>query len=100
MPLCDECMTEQVSMVLKLQHSAAQRGALTLWTLFDHPKDYPNGFIARRFEVNKDGLVQATDHTLSAGPQPDELQDVFRKAGLVCVGRMSEDDPVIVETWI
>lgn len=24
--------------------------SITLWTVYDHPRDYPNNFVARRFE--------------------------------------------------
>jgi hypothetical protein len=98
MPLCNDCVAEQVRTVLQLQHNAAQRGALMVWTMYDHPKDYPDGFIARRFEVNMHGDVAPTDHTMMG--EVDDLQEIFRTAGLVRVSRQDDDDPVIVETWI
>jgi hypothetical protein len=37
--------------VLTAQSDAAKRGALAVWTVYDRPDDYPDGFIARMFEV-------------------------------------------------
>ena len=88
---------DHVLMVLQLQDNAAKRGQLTMWTIFDHPNDYPDTFVARRFEVGKQG-VQATDCTLF-GAAAVELQNVFREAGLIRVCRQPGDDPVILETW-
>ena len=28
---------------------------LAIWTVYDHPLDYPNDFVARRFEVDAGG---------------------------------------------
>ena len=46
--------------------------ALSMWTVYDHPSDYPRGFIARRFEVDGKGS-RATRDVLTS----DDL-DVLR----------------------
>jgi hypothetical protein len=85
---------ERVPFILQLNHNAAQRGVLAFWTVYDHPKDYPHGFCARR-------------HDVPGGPQDcylmaplEELRSVFEGAGLHCLPRAEGDDSKIVETWI
>lgn len=64
-----------------------------MWTVYDHPTDYPNGFIARRFTLDGPTSNTVTGATLEA----------VRAAipqGLVCLPRAGSDDKVIVETWL
>jgi hypothetical protein len=89
---------EIVRSVLQLQAREAKEGRLTMWTVYDHPDDYPDGFCARMHTVGKG--VTATPYMMGAGPRPDELREVFRAAGLHCIARQDNDDSVIVETWL
>lgn len=63
------------------------------WTIYDHPKDYPDKFVARKFVLDK-----PTDETITG----NTLDEVRRKLprGLVRFNRHETDDPVIVETWL
>jgi len=72
---------------------------LAMWTVYKHPKDYPNDYVARRFEVD------------ARGPRPTEsiiisetletLRDVLAfEMHLTPLDRNEGDDPVIVETWL
>jgi hypothetical protein len=72
---------------------------LSMWTIYDHPLDYPNGYIARRWKVG------------GPGPDPIPTSDTFAAAtldgvrallppGLTRLGRLPDDDPTIVETWV
>lgn len=70
---------------------------LSIWTLYERPRDYPEGYIARRFEV-RPGSSVATDDIRTA-PTLDALRKALPK-GLYCIQRNPEDDPVIVETWL
>jgi hypothetical protein len=65
---------------------------LSLWTIYDRPADYPDGFLARRFEND-----QPSDDVLVG--TLEALRRYFLERGLVCVTADPEDDPVIVETW-
>jgi hypothetical protein len=85
---------ELVQMVLIAQARAAQEGKLTMWTIYDQPKDFPGQIVARRHDVPGG----PTDHKM--GGDLDMLRDVFRGAGLVRVNRAKNDDVKIVETWI
>lgn len=67
---------------------------LSLWTIYDHPLDYPEYFVAREFHLDK-----ATTNVLIANSL-EELREGFRRAGMVPIPRDPSDDPVIVETWL
>lgn len=74
---------------------------LQMWTIYDHPIEFPTGYLARLWEVHPDGAV-ATGHTMSgAGDFGLHLMRRFmQQQGFVCLTRNEdEDDPSIVETW-
>lgn len=71
--------------------------ALHIWTIYDHPRDYSKGFIARMFVV-RDGYSGPTDITVT-GETLDEVRDKIPQ-GLYCMPRQEQDDPVIVESWL
>lgn len=73
-------------------------GQLLIWTIYDHPRDYPHAFVVRRSVI--DGPVPKADmqpwaltHTLDAARES-------LPPGLTCMPRQAGDDPVIVECWI
>lgn len=70
---------------------------LAMWTVYDHPADHPEGYIARLFEVTAEGAVP-TGHTMSG--QLEWIRMFMQSQGLACLTRNPDDDPVIVETWL
>jgi hypothetical protein len=80
--------------IIQSQHEASKRGALTIWTIYDRPKDHPDGFIARRFEAGHG----PTEDTLTG--ELEELRASFWKAGLMRLSRQTDDEPQIVESWV
>ena len=83
--------------IIKTQYDAAQRGALTIWTVYDRPRDHPDGVIARRFEILASKTV-ATDDTLTG--ELEDIRKTFWKAGLMKLSRQEGDEPQIVESWV
>jgi hypothetical protein len=70
---------------------------LELWTIYDHPADYPNHYVARKWLAGRGG-EEATSHVLM-----DTDLDLLRKKlppWLYCMPRQELDDPVIIETWV
>lgn len=68
---------------------------LRQFTIYDHPLDYPTGFVVREWLISAAGLTSGRAWrapTLDAARAliPDEL---------FCLPRDVTDDPVIVETW-
>lgn len=86
--------------IVVAQAKAAKQDRLAMWTVYDHPSDFPRGYVARRFEIGKglDG-PQPTDDVVGAGDL-QQLRDSLRHAGLVCLTRNEGDEPQIVETWL
>ena len=74
------------------------RDPLVVWTIYDHPKDFPEFFVVRPHRVMADGIVEAGEGY--ACPDIEVLREHMRQMGLVCLDRHPTDDPVIVETWI
>ncbi len=72
------------------------REVLSIWTVYQYPKDYPAQFVARRFESTNPPTA-TTDFFLA-----DDLNGIREQlpGGLHCLSREAGDDPVIVETWL
>lgn len=69
-----------------------------MWTIYDHPIDYPIGFIARMWMV-EGGREQWTPQILTSSRLAD-LRDKLRSKGLTPIPRAPADDATIVETWL
>jgi hypothetical protein len=70
---------------------------LSIWSVYDHPSDFPNLFVARRWLITP--LPVATKDIIVAA-NLNELRLMLERAGLVQLMRSPQDDPKIVETWI
>lgn len=70
---------------------------LAIYTVFDHPDDYPDVFIARKWLVFH-GVAVPTQEVVT-GPTLQSVRDQI-PAGLICFPRADEDEPTIVESWL
>ena len=75
------------------------RDVLSIWTIYDHPRDFPEGFVAREWTAKPGEESVPSDYALTA-PDIDILRERMLEMGLVCLTRMPDDDPAIVETWV
>lgn len=66
---------------------------LPIWTIYDHPIDFPVGFVAKLSILDK-----PTTKTLTAGSL--EALRCLLPAGLTCLPCSPEDAPVVVECWL
>jgi hypothetical protein len=82
-----------IEIILKAQAAAQRKAVLNIWAIYDHPKDFPDSYVARVFEYDKPTT------TIIKGTLP-RLRKSFRLCGLTCLTRSKDDDPVIVETWL
>lgn len=66
---------------------------LPMITIYKHPTDYPEQYVARVWDVNKPTRLVATAGSLEEVRQaiPEEMYNM---------GRQNDDDPCIVEVWI
>jgi hypothetical protein len=72
--------------------------ALAIWTVYDHPSDYPDRYVARCFEVDTDGTRPTGNILLSTSL--DTIRTAMRDMGLICMARWADDDANIIETWM
>ena len=71
---------------------------LSIWTVYDHPSDHPDIFVARRWIVGEGGH-RPTMETIGS-TDLERLRDELEARGLVCLPREPGDDPKIIENWI
>lgn len=71
---------------------------LIMWTVYDHPADFPDCFVARRWRVTADG-PQAMSQVITSGDL-DLLRREMAGMGLTVLNRSPDDDPKIVEVWL
>lgn len=70
---------------------------LVMWTVYDHPRDYPTKFVARRSEIR--GGVAYMTNDMFVADSLDELR-AWLPPGMSRMSRFPADDPVIVEVWL
>lgn len=70
--------------------------SLSIWTIYENPKDYPGIFVARRREVSLTPV--ATSDILTGA----SLEDVRAQLppGLMRMPANAEDDQSVVESWL
>jgi hypothetical protein len=68
-----------------------------MWTVYDHPTDYPDGFIARLY-LAYPGFAVPTP-SIVTGSTLAQVRERL-PPGLYCLPRDPNDDPKIIETWI
>lgn len=67
---------------------------LSVWVIYDHPKDFP-GYFAARMWVNN-----TPTETMIFGTTLEDVRGKLEDLGLVRIDRDPSDDPCIVESWL
>lgn len=88
--------TEQI---LQIQAESIKRGALSIWTIYDKPRDFPHSYVARRFEVSNASTEPLATDDVVQGDLPI-IRKSFAQCGLTCIPRDPSDEPQIVESWL
>jgi hypothetical protein len=70
---------------------------LEIWTVYEGPADWPDGFVTRCFRVFPGGTSEPGEAFFCL--TLDDARNCV-PPGLHCMPRALEDDAVIVETWI
>jgi hypothetical protein len=73
---------------------------LDLYTVFDHPSDFPDYYVVRRFRARA-GIVKNDLRAYcfkELAMAREFIQQQWPHA--VCLGRAAGDDPKILETWL
>jgi hypothetical protein len=89
---------DDVYAIVIAQAETVKRGALPIWTVYERPKDYSCGFVARMFEVTSQG-PKPTGHVIKC-LKLEPIQEKLERAGLTKLMRDETDQPQIVESWI
>jgi hypothetical protein len=72
---------------------------LAIWTVYDHPLDYPDKFVARRFDVDASGPRPSASVIVAS--DLETLRNILAfEMHLTCLSRNEEDEPQIVESWL
>ena len=71
---------------------------LQMWTVYEHPADYPLAYVARMFEVDAAG-PRPTKHVIVEATLPG-VRAHLMMMGLTSIPRSAGDDARIVETWL
>lgn len=69
-----------------------------IWAIYERPKDYPDGFIARKWDCTVFPPI-ATEEILTG----ETLHDVRLQLSKESIGKLPRfptDDPCLVEVWL
>lgn len=71
--------------------------AVLLYVIYDHPRDFPEEYVCRRWELD-----QLLDEGLDPFLHSTSLEEIRRQLppDLVKIRPWGHDDPVILEIWI
>ena len=73
-------------------------GALVFWVIWDHPDDYPQGYLLRA-QVYVAGKGQLVSNVAWHADDPEKLRAIL-PPGCVPFARADEDPPHLLETWM
>jgi hypothetical protein len=71
---------------------------MSIWTVYDHPTDFPNNYVAREWIIENGKERPGTNIIIA--PDIERLREVLRRGLFHPIPRSENDDPVIVESWI
>jgi hypothetical protein len=71
---------------------------LTLWAIYDRPREWPHHVVVQQCVVRKGG-IRFTGHCTPFASLEDAREALFTR-GLFCLPRQAGDDPDITELWL
>ena len=69
---------------------------LEMWTIYEHPLDYPDGFVVRRFTLDGLGAIPGEASYVDSL----EAARAVVPPGLALIPRSVYDEVQIVESWL
>jgi hypothetical protein len=70
---------------------------MNTYTIYNSPTDYPNTYVARRFEIEN---VPIAKEVFMVDTDLDKIRTKLSEMGLFKIPRDESDDEKIVETWL
>jgi len=80
-----------------LDYDASDRHLAPMWVIYDHPRDHPRDFVARRWVSLPSPRFT---HDVRVAPTLDELRDLIQVEYMHRLERSPLDEPQIVEVWL
>lgn len=78
-----------------------ERVKMKMYTIYDHPIDFPEEFVVRAWRIIEGSLDPIPDQNIFIKHKDLEcIRKELFDMGLVCIPRSESDSPGIVETWI
>lgn len=68
------------------------------YVIYDHPRDFPVGFVVRRWEIRAGDDLRPTQ--VWRAESLEHARKLVPPQADVCIPRSPEDDYAIVETWM
>ena len=87
------------AIIAKAGKVARDQNMLSMWTIYDRPRDYPDGFIARCFVSGQGALHPMATHDVLTG-ELETIRESMMLCGLTCLTRDPSDHPSVLETWL
>lgn len=72
---------------------------LAIVVIYDHPRDFPNDYVARRQWATSAGGVEVEPEPFAADPSLEVVRASV-PPGMTCLDRDPTDDATILEVWI
>lgn len=69
------------------------------YCVYNSPSDFPGLYVVRRWVIENGVMTPEADPCMMS-KNLEWVRWFLSSAGLVCVTRRKEDNPVIVETWL
>lgn len=73
---------------------------LTLYTIYDHPIDFPDHFVVRAYFIYSGNTEPVPDRFVKLYKDLESARERLRQMGLYRIPRDPSDKQAIVETWI
>jgi hypothetical protein len=80
-----------------LQESAVSLGQLLIWSIYDHPPDYPQWFVARPTIIRPKTSGALPMHLMA---HDLEKLRAMLPDGLTRLSAAAWDDPQVIEVWV
>lgn len=94
-------MTEAVEGSLNIPNMIAYLATLNhrlpMFTITDHPTDWPDFYVARLFLTLPDVVDLPV---VIMDPDLENLRETMEALGLTCLPRSPGDNPIILESWL
>jgi hypothetical protein len=74
-------------------------GTLSMWTVYYRPRDNPDKWVARRFEIGGGWPDPLPTNDMFVADTLEELRALL-PPGLTCIPRNPGDHPVVIESWL